>query len=210
VSAAMERMENIIQSMARLRGELHGSAQELTLSEDELRATRLRIGRAIDELASDESKLARSLEAERSECRAAEDSVNGTIHALLARPPIGEIALRRGHALSDDDAIVLQGLSMIIDTLREAHTRATKLRRIMERKRTLLDDLRFQMAQLKRRLAAMNAESSTSLGITQERVQSAEARLRGELDRLLAEAELVSSYVRGGSDDKPPQKSVEP
>jgi serine/threonine protein kinase len=196
VNEAMQRMERVVSTMAVLRGELHGSTHELTAGQDGVRATRLRIGRALDELASDESKLARALDGERNECLAAEDSVNGAIHALLARPAIGDIALRRGQSLSDEDAVVLQGMSMVLDTLREAHQRATKLKRVLERKRTLLEDVRFQMAQLKGRLATLNAETSVSLGHTQERVQTVEAQMRAEMDKLVAEAERVAVYVR--------------
>jgi serine/threonine protein kinase len=209
VNDSMRRMERVVSSMALLRGELHGSASELTTSEDGVRATRLRIGRALDELASDESKLARSLEGERNECTAAEDSVNGAVHALLARPAIGDIALRRGKPLSDDDAVLLQGMSMVLDTLREAHARATKLKRVLEHKRTLLEDVRFQMAQLKGRLATLNADTSVSQGETQERVQTVEAQLRSELDRLVAEAERVASYVRSRPELAHTQESVD-
>jgi eukaryotic-like serine/threonine-protein kinase len=196
VREAMQRMEEIVASMVRLRGELHGSAEQHTHREHDVRATRLRIGRALDELASDESKLARALDAEESEFSAAQASVHGAIQALLARPAVGEIALKRGQPLSEEDAIVLQGLGLVIDTLREASARSSKLKRVLERKRNLVEDLRFQIAQLKGRLATLNAESSVVQGHTQERVQTTEAQLRGELDRMVAEAERVALYLR--------------
>jgi hypothetical protein len=196
VRGSMQRMEEIVASMARLRGELHGSAEQLTTREQDTRVTRLRIGRALDELAADESKLARALESERLESAAAEDSVQGSIQALLARPAISEIAHKRGLPLSDEDAILLQGLGLVLETLREAQTRASKLKRVLERKRTQVDDLRFQMEQLKGRLATLNAESSVVQGHTQERVQLTEAQLRGELERMVDEAERVALYLR--------------
>jgi serine/threonine protein kinase len=200
VREAMGRMEQIVASMARLRGELLGSAEQLTTSEDDVRATRLRVGRALDELASDESKLARALEAEEHEYSAAQDSVEGAIHALLARPAIGAVALRRGQALSDDDALLLQGLGMVVETLREAQARAGKLKRVLEKKRIALEDLRFQVEQLKGRFATLNAETSVTQGHAQERVLSADAQLRSELDRLVGEAERVALYVRSNRD----------
>jgi serine/threonine-protein kinase len=210
VLEAMRRMEQIVASMARLRGELLGSAEQLTTSEDDVRATRLRVGRALDELASDESKLARALEAEEHDYAAAQDSVHGATQALLARPAIGPIALRRGQALSDDDALLLQGLGMVIETLREAQTRALKLKRVLEKKRIALEDLRFQIEQLKGRFATLNAETSVTQGHAQERVLNADAQLRSELDRLVAEAERVAIYVRSKRDDMPALKPLEP
>jgi eukaryotic-like serine/threonine-protein kinase len=209
VREAMERMEQIVASMARLRGELLGSAEQLTTSEDDVRATRLRVGRALDELASDESKLARALEAEGHEYAAAQDSVQGAIHALLARPAIGAIALRRGQPLSDEDALLLQGLGMVVETLREAQTRAGKLKRVLEKKRIALEDLRFQVEQLKGRFATLNAETSVTQGHAQERVLSADAQLRSELDRLVAEAERVALYVRSKRDVAPAAEPLE-
>jgi serine/threonine-protein kinase len=210
VRESMQRMEEIVASMAKLRGELHGSAEQLTSREADTRMTRLRIGRALDELAADESKLARALEAERNESAAAEDSVQGAIQALLARPAVGEIALKRGKPLSDEDAIVLQGLGLVLDTLREAQTRAAKLKRVLDRKRNQVDDLRFQMEQLKGRLATLNAESSVVQGHTQEIVQLTEAQLRSELDRMVAEAERVAIYLRGAPGSGAPDPAKPP
>ena len=210
VRDAMQRMEEIVASMARLRGELHGSAEQLTSREADTRMTRLRIGRALDELASDESRLARTLEVERTESAAADDSVQGAIKALLARPSVSEIALKRGKALSEEDAIVLQGLGLVLDTLHEAHTRAGKLKRVLDRKKNQLDDLRFQMEQLKGRLATLNAESSVAKGHTQERVQLTEAQLRSELERMVAEAERVALYLRSAPSGGAPEPAKPP
>jgi DNA repair exonuclease SbcCD ATPase subunit len=207
VSQAMERMEQIVASMARLRGELQGSAEQLTSSEDDVRSTRLRIGRALDELASDESKLARALEAEQHEYAAAEDSLRGAVQALLARPAIGDVALRRGKPLSDDDALLLQGLAMVMETLREAQTRATKLKRVLDRKRIALEDLRFQIEQLKGRFATLNAETSVAQTHVQERVLNADAQLRIELERLVAEAERVAIYIRSQPEGAKPAEA---
>jgi hypothetical protein len=192
----MEHMERIVADMVRLRSELHGSAQALTTSEDELRATRLRIGRALDELASDESKLSRSLEADAADLGEATAKANGAVTSLLARPPIGHVALTRGQPLSDEDAVLLQGLAMIIETVRETQARLGKLQRKQAKNRATLDDVRFQMEQLKGRLTTLNAASSASQSQVQERVQTTETKLRGEMDQLVQEAERVSFYLR--------------
>jgi serine/threonine-protein kinase len=209
VGEAMEKMERIVAATMRLKSELHGSAHELANSADELRATRLRIGRALDELASDESKIARALESEQSELAKAESAQTGAITAMLARPTIGHVALTRGKPLSDDDALLLQGLGMIIEAVRETHARASKLRRSHDKKRAALEDIRFQIDQLKGRLSALNAASSATQSQVEERVQTTEHELRSEMDRLVVEAERVALYLRS-HDDAPNDAKLAP
>ena len=59
-----------------------------------------------------------------------------------------------------------------------------------------LDDLRFQVEQLKGRLTGLNANSSVNQTETQERVQTAEVKLRDEMERLVGHAEQVALYLR--------------
>lgn len=193
---AMTAMEKIVAEAARLRGALVDSAQKQAASHEELRATRLRIGRALDELASDESKLARSYEAEKQAVATAKAAERDVMNALLARPSIGHIALKRGAVLSDEDALLLQGLSMILDKIRTTYVHAQKLEREHTAKRASLDDVRFQIEQLKARLSGLNASSSLDQSEVQERVQTAEIKLRDEMERLVGHAEQVALYLR--------------
>jgi hypothetical protein len=196
VAEAMQALEQIVTEAARLRIALHGSAQELTESHDELRATRLRIGRALDELASDESKLARTYDVDLADVSESEERLAHAVQALLARPTIEPIALTRGKPLSDADAVSLQGLALIIENVRDAATRAHARKRAQQAKRVALDDVRFQIEQLKGRLAGLNAASSASQSEVQERVQTVEVQLRGQMAQLVSEAERVALYLR--------------
>ena len=159
VRDAIAAMEHIVAEAARLRGALMDSAQKQATSHDDLRATRLRIGRALDELASDESKLSRSYEAEKTSLTSAQAAERDLMNALLARPSIGHIALKRGAVLNDEDALLLQGLSMILEKVRPIYVNAQKLEREHTAKQASLDDVRFQIEQLKVRLTTLNASS---------------------------------------------------
>jgi serine/threonine-protein kinase len=196
VADSMQSLERIVAEASRLRTALHGCAQELADNQNDLRGTRLRIGRALDELASDESKLVRAHGAELAELTAVETKANHALQSVLARPAIGRVALTRGERLSDDDALLLQGLGLAIENLREAQARVDKLRRDHQAQRAQLEDIRFQIDQLKSRLASMNAVSNTTQTAVQERAQSAESRLRDEMERLVSEAERVTLYLR--------------
>ncbi|HET8939248.1 MAG TPA: protein kinase [Polyangiales bacterium] len=196
IREAMVSLEAIVTEAARLRSALVDSAQKQAASHEELRATRLRIGRALDELASDESKLARGYESEKEAVARAKAEERDVMNALLARPSIGHIALKRGAVLNDEDALLLQGLSMVLDKVRTSYVHAQKIEREHTAKRASLEDVRFQIEQLKGRLAGLNASSSVNQTEVQERVQTAEIKLRGEMERMVGHAEQVALYLR--------------
>jgi eukaryotic-like serine/threonine-protein kinase len=196
VRDAITAMEQIVGEAARLRGALLASAQKQAAQHDELRATRLRIGRALDELASDESKLARSYEAEKEPVANAKAAERDVMNALLARPSIAHIALKRGAPLGDEDALLLQGLGMVLDKVRTTYVHAQKVEREHVAKLASLEDVRFQIEQLKTRLGGLNASSSVDQNEVQERVQTAEIKLRSEMERLVGHAEQVAMYLR--------------
>lgn len=196
VNEAIVALEQSVAETQRLRSALHGSAQELATSHDEVRATRLRIGRALDELAADESKLSRANDAEATSVTQAESAANHAIDAMLARPSIADVVAKRGQVLSDDDAVLLQGLSLIIESVRETHGRARKWSREHQARRAALEDVRFQIQQLKDRLASLNASTSASQSEVQERVQTVEVKLRSELSNMVSQAERVALYLR--------------
>jgi serine/threonine-protein kinase len=201
IADGMRALEDIVTEAARLRAALHGSAQELTEKHDDVKATRLRIGRALDELASDESKLARAHEADLAQVNEADEHVTQNVSALLARPAITAIAHSRGQPLSEADAVNIQGLAMIIDKLRDTVTHARKYRQIRDQRHAALDDVRFQIEQLKGRMAGLNAATSAAQSEVEERVQDAESQLRGQMERLVVEAERVALYLRGRDGD---------
>ncbi|HKP56456.1 MAG TPA: serine/threonine-protein kinase [Polyangiales bacterium] len=195
IAAAMQRMEETLMKIMRLRGEMDGSARELTNKEDDLRATRLRIGHALDELAHDESKLGRQLEAEQAELRAAQHAAQGCIEAVLSRPSLATIAAKQDQPLSQEDAISLQGFVVAVEGVRTSQARLRKLEPSQEAKREALKDLAFQIAQLKNRLAMLNVESGASQGETQERVLSADTEIRLAMAQVVTDAETIALHL---------------
>jgi serine/threonine protein kinase len=196
VETAMRSMESTVSAMSRLRSEMDGSARELTTKEDELRATRLRIGRALDELAHDDSKLGRVIEAEQAELNAARHNSAGYIEAILSRPSLAPIAAKQGKEVTQEDAISIQGFTVAVENLRTAQTRVRRMEQSHAAKRSALKDLTFQIDQLKERLATLNAESGVAQKHTQDRVQLADAELKLALAQLVSEAERVSGHLR--------------
>jgi serine/threonine-protein kinase len=207
VEKAMRNMEETLAAMTRLKREMDGSARELTTKEDDLRATRLRIGHALDELAHDESKLARAMGAEEAELERAQHAVNGHIGAVLTRPSLAPIAARIGEKITQEDSISIQGFTVAVDQLRTSHARLRQLQQSLEPKRAARKDLAFQIEQLKQRLATLNTESSAAQRHTQDRVQLADAELKLALAQLVSEAEQVSLHLRQKRATGPQQPS---
>ncbi|HKU41708.1 MAG TPA: protein kinase, partial [Polyangiales bacterium] len=198
IDAAMRRMEATLQTILRLRGEMDGSARELTTKEDELRATRLRIGHALDELAHDQSKLARSLESDEAQREAAEHAARGCIEAVLGRPSLAPIAAKEGQKLAQEDVVSIQGFLVALESMRTSQARLRSLEPSLAAKRAALKDLGFQIDQLKARLLVLNDASGASQGVTQERVLSADMELKLAVAQLVADAELVALHLRTG------------
>jgi tRNA A-37 threonylcarbamoyl transferase component Bud32 len=155
--------------LAELRKQLAQLAQRSAETEQRARDTRLRIGRALDELVSDESRAARALRdfetrADGSRARLAEHErpLLAAWDALRGAPE-GGMTVERASALREAGALAAGWLEMA----RAEHAVA---RELAERKRER-EDLSFQVAQLKGRLGAIQAEAEHELG--ELRVESA-------------------------------------
>lgn len=196
LQVSMQRMELAVASLGKLRAEIDESARQLTAREDEVRGTRLRIGRALDELARDESKLARALEANTKEVERAQQALQECVRRLVQHARDAPEPKRVGDRVSGAEAARGQALHAQLVSLASADARVTQMQAAVEKERLAWDDLHFQVAQLKGRLATLNAESSVVVGHTQERVHKAEAELRIELERLVTEAERLADHLR--------------
>ncbi len=196
LQVSLQRMQLALAAMLKLRGEIDDSARQLIAREDEVRATRLRIGGALDELARDESKLARSLDADKQQAEVAAQALQQSVTALARLAKTAPKPKRAGDRVSDADTELWQALHTQLATLALADAQTTQMQASLETGRLAWDDLRFQVAQLKGRLATLNADSSAAQGNTQERVHRAETELHVELERLVAEAENLAGHLR--------------
>jgi serine/threonine-protein kinase len=194
--ATMQDLVETLAKVTRLREALDASALRLTGHEDEVRGTRLRIGRALDELVHDESKLARTLDAERKEHGLAEGALHNSMRGLVAQARTLPRPQRAAEVVSEENARGWQHVYAQLGALAEADAHFARIQKKLEEKRFAWDDLRFQIAQLKGRLATLNAESSMSLGHTQDHVQKTETELRLAMEHLVNAAERLAVDLR--------------
>jgi serine/threonine-protein kinase len=162
LSQALASLQTDATRLAELRKQLAHLAQRSAETEQRARDTRLRIGRALDELVSDESRAARTLRdfearAGGSRARLAEQErpLLAAWDALRASAA-GGMTFERASALREAGALAAGWLEMA----RADHTVA---RELADRKRER-EDLGFQVAQLKGRLGAIQAEAEHDLG----------------------------------------------
>jgi serine/threonine protein kinase len=206
----LSRMETTVGRVLRLRVEIDMNARELVSREDELRATRLRIGRALDELASDESKSARALDADKKELTRVQAEVDARVRVLLTHDPRGLAQRTSGARLSPAEVDVAQRIAADLAALGSTHAQLEQIQGERQAHQLAWEDLRFQIAQLKGRLGTLNADSSATAEDAQSRVLAGETQLRAEIDHLVRDTEVLTTYLRSRPEIAPSMRPKRP
>ena len=159
-----------------------------------MRDARLRIGRALDELGHDESRVSRMLAEIRPKFEEAKTRLEELEKPLLrAWAAIPTMPVERPRPTPE-----------IVETLREAgHLAAiwieaeraftARQRDLAERERER-EDLKFQVAQLKGRLGTLNAESDLDMGDVRNEVTRLDSDLRELIDYLMREITPIYNH----------------
>ncbi|MDB4988737.1 MAG: serine/threonine protein kinase, partial [Myxococcaceae bacterium] len=192
VRRGLRELGELIEQARQLRRQLSENLLRAKEHEDNLRAARLRVGHAADELGQDESRVVRRI----AEAQAISSTINESL-AELDRPLVEglrELSVMRGAQprVTRDTAELLRALggyaSIWLETddqLAAQHARVDAGEREQE-------DLRFQIAQLKGRLGILNAEADDNLNQLREQAERLEASLSRNLDALARTAEPIN------------------
>jgi serine/threonine-protein kinase len=200
LSAAIQSIEQSVLEIRALRGELTTAALSLTDREDELRGLRSRVFHALDELARDESKLTRAMDVDRAELAQAELALTAAVSAVARSvSPMAE-APGPSRMLSAGAAAELGTLVHSAQELARTERARDLLASGLSRKRSELEDLRFQIAQLKGRLGSLNAASSADLSESQTRASCLDSMIRDKLDAIVGVAEHIHAQLRSHPD----------
>jgi serine/threonine-protein kinase len=197
LSPKLAELRERVAKMKALRHELDQLRSNASRQESEAREVRLRIGRALDELGHDESRVSRLLAEIRPKFEEAkarlEELEKPLLRAWAAIPPM---PVDRPRATPE-----------IVETLREAgHLAAiwieaeraytARQRDLAERERER-EDLKFQVAQLKGRLGTLNAESDLDMGDVRNEATRLDSELRTLIDYLMREITPVYNHFMG-------------
>lgn len=173
--------------LVRIRSEL---SKRMTMTEERfsaVREARGRIGSAIDALASDERALAKGLAEARETIRRSEETRRRLLPRLrsqwqcLPPAPMGEPTDAALEHLAEVGAMASDWLTAARD-----HAQAMET---VQRDEGRLDDLRFQLSQLKGRLGSTGAESEAD----RERLRDDAESLEAQLETALAEMARISA-----------------
>jgi chromosome segregation ATPase len=192
---ALGEMNQLVQRARGFRRELGDNLLRAKAHEDNLRAARMRVGHAADELGRDESRVTRRI----AETQAALEQAEA--HLQDCAEPI-EAGLKEVYAtgalyepLSRASAELIRQLggqaSLWLDAEAQLAPLAARLS-AAERER---EDLRFQIAQLKGRLGILNVDADDELGTLREQSDRLESDLSGALESLARIAESVAQTL---------------
>jgi len=185
---ALRDLGQMVDEVRALREELTVASREAAAHEDAVRGTRLRIGRALDDLAQDESRAARQLE-----------QVSHEMETL--EPRIGVLARGLVHAVRtaqrDEATPALRQVLSTAGQWADAQESLQRLRQHHSDKQTECEDLRFQMAQLKGRLGTLNAEAAIEMDAARHRTHKLDTNISAVLERMSPEAERIYAHLAG-------------
>ncbi len=190
VRRGVREMAELIAQARQLRQRLSDNVLAAKQHEDDLRAARLRVGHAADELGQDESRVARRV-------AEAEGAIAGVREQLSERerPLLDELReLTRdqesGLTRARAERLRQLGGSAVIWLETEAQLAGLVARvAAAERER---EDLRFQIAQLKGRLGILNAEADGERTRLRQEAEALEGELSHVLDSLGRAADPVA------------------
>ncbi len=196
LNAAVDEMGRDVEQLRALDERLHDRVTLASFQEEEVRSVRLRIGRALDQLAADESRVSRAraaAEAQSAEARARlEQIAEPLLAAWRALPVAGEDAALTPVVVGAlREAGVLASIRVdAARTLYEAETELTGLAREQS-------DLQFQIEQLKGRLGLESAGAEHDLDGLRDETHSLDRALQDRLDAVVRGAEpVVRHYMQ--------------
>ncbi|MFK7985783.1 MAG: protein kinase [Sandaracinaceae bacterium] len=195
---SISSLERWVGELARRRGELDRSASAVMQSEEEIRKARLRMGRAIDVLARDESRAARALEEINERLVQVRDRLSELEAPLLegwSRLP--KDVPTTGADLDPERVSLLRDVGKLAAVWVEAQDSVALLLRDMMRREREREDLSFQAAQLKGRLSSLSAEGDLDLEELREKTRTVDSEIQRLLDQVASTSERLVVHFQG-------------
>ncbi|MGE0785775.1 MAG: protein kinase [Sandaracinaceae bacterium] len=195
LSEALMDLERDVGALARRRAELDRCASAVMQQEEEIRNARLRVGTAIDVLGRDESRSTRQLD---------------DLHARLARSQakLQDLEPRLRAAWQDVppmpgaraplDAVHVSRLTEVGRVAADWLTLERELRQITAESGRITrerEDLRFQVSQLKGRMATLTAEGDVDLDSLRDRTRRADVEVQTLLDAIARRSETIVKHL---------------
>jgi len=186
---ALDRLGALVSEVRELRSGLHAIAKLTAERHDSVRATRLRIGSALDTLAADHAREAARHEALRATLEVTGAQLDGEARRMLvACDPLLAVP-------STPAPAVLERLRVCAQDWSALQRELFRLRAEAEQCRATCADLGFQIEHLKGRLASLEAGSQADLEPQRDQATRLEAEIAAKLYALRLEAERLSAEL---------------
>ena len=188
-----------------LRQRLRSAAEKATQWEAESREPRDRIGRALDELAQDDSRLTRQVEGLREAMTAAEARLDLAMCRVM-EGAAAPLPAKAGKPLTEKEAIDVAKIVEGARRLAGERERVIALRSELEVRMNEHKDLRFQIAELKEQLAAINGAATLDQTLARDEVNRLSVQIQTKLEALAPYAARISEHFNQFSDPRPPAR----
>jgi serine/threonine-protein kinase len=194
---ALASLRERVERMAEIRDDLTRRIAEATEQEDKARNARLRIGRALDELTKDETRLmeaAREDEAELIRARVALEEAKGALPSAWAAIPPAPAAA----TVVPDHALARIGeAGALARRYFEANDAIERLGAALATSARECEDLRFQIAQLKGRMGSFNAVTEIDLDDLRSKTMELDKAIEEEIEDVVqASAGIVQHFMQ--------------
>jgi serine/threonine-protein kinase len=190
---AIGEIESVVNEVRGLRAQLENAAASATEQQEEGREPRRQIGHALDELATDDSRLGRQISELIEQLEPAEQKLDAAMHAVLTGASGTPAALKTGDVVQDHDESALRDLVRACRELSLGRERIAELRARLARKKAERRDLRFQIAQLKQKLDQLNQASTVDMAIWHEETHRLSCEIQNKLEGIAEVAQRVAS-----------------
>jgi serine/threonine-protein kinase len=189
---ALLEMSGLVTRAREVRRQLGDNVLRAKEQEDNLRAARLRVGHAADELGRDESRVTRRI----GETHTAFAQAEAHLREVQAPIAAGLLTLRKetsdSPTVNHKSAELLRQLGGQASLWLEAEAQLGPLSSRLSAAEREREDLRFQIAQLKGRLGILNVDAEATFGSLREQADQLEAELESTLESLSRKAETVA------------------
>ncbi|HEX4353225.1 MAG TPA: hypothetical protein VHZ95_09930, partial [Polyangiales bacterium] len=154
---------------------------------------RIRIGRALDELAKDDSRLTRQIEGLRDALQLGESRLDSAMRAIFDGTE--QLAnTKTGRALNDKESLEIAKVVESSRRLASERESVIALRGELEARSNEHNDLRFQIAELKDQLQAINGSATVDQTLAHDEVNHLSAQIQARLDALAPFAPRIAQH----------------
>jgi serine/threonine-protein kinase len=190
---AIEYLETTVNEVRVLRKRLREAAEKATEQEEQQRSPRDRIGRALDELAKDDSRLTRQIESLSATLRGSEERLDRAMAQVfeVASEPL---QLKLGKLMTQAELLQVNKLVEGARKLASERERTRSARAELDARKTEQHDLRFQITELKEQLAAVQGSATVDQQLAHDEVTRLLAQIQAKLEAMAPYSNRVSAH----------------